>query len=129
MRTGIEAYVHQVRHLFPFLGKKERTYLKKLQWTLEDCFGDQAPDTPEQVAQMAGKPEEVVSQYLYAMDAGEISKNIRRSHLWRLVRVGLLLVLFVVALLCVLWLWGYYQACVRHIQDITGFFITRINCN
>lgn len=127
MKTGIELYVRQVKHLFPFLGKGERAFLEKLRWNLEDSFEGRIPNSPEEVAQEAGSPEEVVSLYFRDMSPEELDHSLRRSRLWRLLWIGCLLALFVVALLCFIWTWENYHTYVAFVQYITGLYVTTID--
>lgn len=122
MKTGIEAYVCQVKHLFPFLGKPERDYLEKLRWSLEDCFENQPSPSLEEVTQKAGRPEGIVSQYFHAMEPEELVKSLRRSRLWRIIQIGFLVILVAAAVLCVFQMWIHYQGYLYFILDLKGQF-------
>lgn len=126
MRNCIDTYVSQVKFLFPVMGKTERAYLKKLRWNLEDCFEDRPPSSMEEVIEQVGRPEDAVSEYYDTMEPEEVLKHVRQSRLWRIVLICAIVILLVVAVLCVVQVWRYYQDYLGYVDDFTGYFTDTI---
>lgn len=67
----IKQYISEIKTLFPTIGKKEKTYLQKMEENINETLSDEeisVPDSIEQLYTLFGVPCDIVHQYLSEMD-------------------------------------------------------------
>ena len=123
MNRWIKAYVWQVKHLLPFFGRAEKSYLERLRLNLEDCFEDREPGSMEEVIERVGSPEDVVEEYLDHLDLMHVEEHIRKSARWRIFVVCVTLVLLVTVVVTSICVWNSYTEFLQRINEETGYWV------
>ena len=98
-------YLKNVRALFPLHSRDRKRFLSDLGEAVETYIEQCGDDSYECTAEHFGKPEEVVYDYLSAMDPEDLCKKVSHSNM---IRVGTVIFIIAVAV-CVgmILYWGY----------------------
>lgn len=73
---SIKKYMKITKHLFPIMGRRERLYLKKLEFAIVEYSDEEGDITYEKICETFGKPQDVLNDYLSTLDVSELTKKI-----------------------------------------------------
>ncbi len=79
MNKICKQYIKEVKTLFPIKQKPEKEYLKKLLADIEDYCEDANVTAKQDLYDNYGKPAEIVSNYISALDTDVLMKRLRVS--------------------------------------------------
>lgn len=97
-RDAAQAYIKNVKILFPIVRRQERTYLRQMKQNIEDYCADNHVSSPEELYQEFGSPQETVCNYYSMIDIVPLMKQIllRRIAKYFLIFISVLLFSFTV---------------------------------
>lgn len=96
MNKICKEYTGEVRKFFPVFGKRERTYFKSLKSDVESYCEENDITAKSQLYENYGKPNEVVCNYLSAVDIDYVVKKVDISKYIKAVLLVLLAMLLII---------------------------------
>ena len=72
-------YMKEVKTLFPTMGKEEKTYVKNLEVSIEDCIEESHLDSMKELYDTFGTPADVLTSYLSSADTEYVSKLVKKK--------------------------------------------------
>ena len=72
-------YMKEVKTLFPTMGKEEKTYVKNLEVSIEDCIEESHLDSMKALYDTFGTPADVLTSYLSSADTEYVSKLVKKK--------------------------------------------------
>ena len=97
-------YMKEVTTLFPTMGKEEKTYVKNLEVSIEDCIEESHLDSIEALYDTFGTPADVLASYLSSADTEYVSKLVKKK-----VYVKYFFIAFIVMLLTIIGIYAYHS--------------------
>lgn len=97
-------YMKEVKTLFPTMGKEEKTYVKNLEVSIEDCIEESHLDSIEALYDTFGTPADVLTSYLSSADTEYVSKLVKKK-----VYVKYFFIAFIVMLLTIIGIYAYHS--------------------
>lgn len=94
----------EVTTLFPTMGKEEKTYVKNLEVSIEDCIEESHLDSIEALYDTFGTPADVLASYLSSADTEYVSKLVKKK-----VYVKYFFIAFIVMLLTIIGIYAYHS--------------------
>ncbi len=81
LNSEIESYLKEVKLLMPIHFRAERKYLRDFRTSVEKFIGDDSSITRPVVEQHFGRPQQVITEYLYTLNQYELCKrtSLRKS--------------------------------------------------
>ena len=112
LNNEIESYLKEVKLLMPIHFRAERKYLRDFRTSVEKFIGEDSSITRLAVEQRFGRPQQVITEYLYTLDQYELC---RRTSLRKSIKrfTALIIALF---LLCVVFRYGTFY--LAHWEEI-----------
>lgn len=102
-------YIMNIKALFPYIGKYERNYLKKLELNVLDYYEESGITSIEELYNNFGTPADIVHEYYTSIDTPVLLRQIKRSRLIKAGLVFLLLLGFIITSAYCLSLYTEYQ--------------------
>ena len=101
-------YIKEVKMLFPIMGQQEKTYLKNLEVSVEDCIEETHSSSMKELYEDFGTPTDVLASYLSSADIGYITQHVKKK-----VYIKRFFLTFFVAVLIIVGLFSYrtYMDC------------------
>ena len=94
----------EVKTLFPTMGKEEKTSVKNLEVSIEDCIEESHLDSIEALYDTFGTPADVLASYLSSADTEYVSKLVKKK-----VYVKYFFIAFIIMLLAITGIYTYYS--------------------
>lgn len=81
LNDEIESYLKEVKLLMPIHFRAERKYLRDFRTSVEKFIGEDSSITRLAVEQYFGRPQQVITEYLYTLDQYELCRrtSLRKS--------------------------------------------------
>ena len=93
----------EVKTLFPTMGKEEKTSVKNLEVSIEDCIEESHLDSIEALYDTFGTPADVLTSYLSSANTEYVSKLVKKK-----VYVKYFFIAFIVLLLTITGIYAYH---------------------
>lgn len=104
MNKICKEYISEIKSLFPMNRRMEKTYLKKMTTDVADFCEENNIATIEELYQNYGTPEDVVHNYVSALNRKDLINHINTAKLVKITAVSVL-----VAALIATTIWGIYK--------------------
>lgn len=104
MNKICKEYISEIKSLFPMNRRMEKTYLKKMTTDVADFCEENNITTIEELYQNYGTPEDVVHNYVSALNRKDLINHINTAKLVKITAVSVL-----VAALIATTIWGIYK--------------------
>lgn len=118
MNKICKEYISEIKALFPIKGKQERAYIKKVMADIEDFCEEANVASKQELYDNYGNPNDVVHNYLSAVDTAYIAKQIRITRYIKTFVIALLVLATIAASALCLYLYSEYQIYKR--QEVIG---------
>ena len=104
-KEEIKVYMRRVKTLFPLFGRERKRFLNDLDESIERFASEGGDSSYDSIAERFGDPEEVVFNYIAAMDEEVLNKKISET---RCVRILVIVAIIAIAICTGMSLyWGY----------------------
>lgn len=127
MNKICKEYISEIKSLFPMNRRMEKTYLKKMTTDVADFCEENNIATIEELYQNYGTPEDVVHNYVSALNRKDLVNHINTAKLVKITAVSVL-----VAALIATTIWGIYKYNLYQIEKRQEVVISEKiiqNCN
>lgn len=127
MNKICKEYISEIKSLFPMNRRMEKTYLKKMTTDVADFCEENNITTIEELYQNYGTPEDVVHNYVSALNRKDLINHINTAKLVKITAVSVL-----VAALIATTIWGIYKYNIYQIDKRQEVVISEEiiqNCN
>ena len=78
-------YFKTIKKLLPIYGEKEKKFLADLDFTVNEYMDRNPSCTAQDIEQHFSSPQNVVAEYINALDTDYLAKHLKRTHLIRMV--------------------------------------------
>lgn len=78
-------YFKTIKKLLPIYGKKEKKFLADLNFTVNEYMNRNPSCTPQDIEQQFLSPQNVVAEYINALDTDYLTQHLKHTHMVRIV--------------------------------------------
>lgn len=119
-------YIHEVKLLFPAIGKEEKDYLHKLSVLLEEHCEEHPVNSVNDLYDEYDRPENVVKEYFSSMDTEKVIFRIKKARRVKSLILALTIALLMVATAATTKTVLYYKAYQETLDSLNGYWVEEI---